>query len=239
MQTSRVATFAAVVAALSVLLMGIGPGLSMSGIGTPIQSFQIFGLGLLLGLPCLVLGAFGLFATRSGKGRGGRSRALFATLVGAAVPVFVLINAGDGPAINDITTSPDDPPSFVAALELPPNLDRDMAYPATFAAVQRAAYSDLAPIRLPLPPPEAFDLVLRSMQALGWTVTHRDRPGGALEAYETTRIFRFVDDVVVRIRRTPSGAIVDVRSKSRDGQGDIGANAARIRRLRDAISGPT
>jgi uncharacterized protein (DUF1499 family) len=39
----------------------------------------------------------------------------------------------------------------------------------------------------------------------------------------------------VRVRAAPNGSVVDVRSKSRDGQGDMGANAARIRAFRDAL----
>jgi uncharacterized protein (DUF1499 family) len=51
-----------------------------------------------------------------------------------------------------------------------------------------------------------------------------------------TRIFRFVDDIVVRVRPSNGGSIVDVRSKSRDGRGDMGANAARIRAFRDKLA---
>jgi uncharacterized protein (DUF1499 family) len=59
-----------------------------------------------------------------------------------------------------------------------------------------------------------------------------DPAGGTLLARETSTIFRFVDDVVVRVRPAAGGgSIVDVRSKSRVGRGDIGANAARIRRF--------
>ena len=48
-------------------------------------------------------------------------------------------------------------------------------------------------------------------------------------ATETTHVFRFVDDVVIRVRADRTATVVDVRSKSRDGRGDLGANAARIR----------
>ncbi len=60
---------------------------------------------------------------------------------------------------------------------------------------------------------------------------------GVFEAVEVTRIFRFVDDIVVRVRMSPggNGSVVDVRSKSRDGRGDLGANAARIRAFAAAL----
>jgi uncharacterized protein (DUF1499 family) len=47
----------------------------------------------------------------------------------------------------------------------------------------------------------------------------------------TSRVFGFEDDVVIRVRPAPagSGSVIDVRSKSRDGKGDLGVNAERIR----------
>jgi len=63
-----------------------------------------------------------------------------------------------------------------------------------------------------------------------------DAAAGTLLARDTSKIFRFVDDIVVRVRPAENGgAIVDVRSKSRVGQGDIGANAARIRRFAERL----
>src|SRR5207247_5145519 len=53
--------------------------------------------------------------------------------------------------------------------------------------------------------------------------------GGRIEATATTAWFGFKDDVVIRV--TPRGAdsaVVDMRSKSRVGKSDVGANAARI-----------
>ena len=51
-----------------------------------------------------------------------------------------------------------------------------------------------------------------------------------------TAIFRFVDDIAIRVRPTASGTVVDVRSKSRDGRGDLGANAERIRAFTSAFA---
>ena len=53
---------------------------------------------------------------------------------------------------------------------------------------------------------------------------------------DTSNAHFFVDDIVVRIRARDGGSVLDVRSKSRVGKGDVGANAARIRALRDAVS---
>jgi uncharacterized protein (DUF1499 family) len=44
-----------------------------------------------------------------------------------------------------------------------------------------------------------------------------------------------VDDIRVRVRPSGEGSVVDVRSKSRVGRGDVGANAARIRAFEQAL----
>ena len=54
---------------------------------------------------------------------------------------------------------------------------------------------------------------------------------GRMEATDTTRFFRFKDDVVIRVRPTEdgTGSIVDMRSISRVGVSDLGVNAKRVR----------
>lgn len=50
-----------------------------------------------------------------------------------------------------------------------------------------------------------------------------------LEAVAPTPVFRFTDDVVVRLRGSPEGTEVDMRSASRTGGHDLGQNARRIK----------
>ena len=117
------------------------------------------------------------------------------------------------------------------------NRERSLAYPGeATASAQRAAYPDLTPIRVAAPPPEAFARALAAAEAEGWEITYREPGSGSFEALERSRIFHFVDDVVVRVRPAAGGSVIDVRSKSRDGRGDLGINAARIRAFRDAIT---
>ncbi len=55
-------------------------------------------------------------------------------------------------------------------------------------------------------------------------------PGdGRLEATDRSAFFGFKDDVVVRVRASDAGSRLDVRSKSRVGLSDVGANARRVR----------
>jgi uncharacterized protein (DUF1499 family) len=50
-----------------------------------------------------------------------------------------------------------------------------------------------------------------------------------IEVLAPTPVFGFLDDVVVRIRTTPDGTQVDIRSASRIGEHDLGQNARRIK----------
>ena len=61
------------------------------------------------------------------------------------------------------------------------------------------------------------------------------RREGRIEAVARTAIMGFRDDVVVRIRADGAGARIDMRSSSRYGSFDFGANAARIRSLMNEI----
>ena len=203
--------------------------------------FRVFGLGLLLGVVTLLAGLVGIARTAAGSGRTGRPRATRGALVGAALTLLLIVMAAPGrnlPAINDISTDLEHPPAFEAAALEPANRGRDLTYPGeAFAAQQRRGYPDLRPLHVPGDPGAAYDAALAAAKRLGWTIVADDRARLRFEAYEETSFFHFVDDVVVRVRIDGDGSIVDVRSKSRDGKGDLGANAARIRRLFAEIEG--
>lgn len=238
MLESRVASLSRGVGAVAALVfvgvpLAIQLGLMSSAQGFPIFLFGGGGLGLL----AVILGGIGLLRTREGSGRGGRGKAITGTLIGAAIAAafFLIAPPAGTPTINDITTSPDDPPQFVAAAQLGPNQGRDMSYPESFAAQQREGYPDLAPIEVDAPPRETLERISGLVDGYGWELVALDEQAGRLEATDTSRIFRFVDDIVVRVRARSGGSVVDVRSKSREGRGDLGVNAARIRRLAEDL----
>ena len=224
---SRIAVVAGALGALGILDILLGPILIHAGAVSPMFGFQwMFGIGLLEAIAGLAVGLVGLRLTRAGSplaGRGFAWTGIGAGLVAIALLVAALRPGAGLPTINDITTDPEDPPLFSAT-------DRDMSYPAErFAPQQRAAYPDLEPIRVSSAPDRALVLARETAESLGWEIISVDPAAGLLEAREVSRIFRFVDDVVVRVRAAGDGAVVDIRSRSRDGKGDMGANAARIR----------
>ena len=79
----------------------------------------------------------------------------------------------------------------------------------------------------------------RAAEAQGWTITASQEPSlsqeGRIEATATSFWFGFVDDIVVRVRATSDGAVIDARSTSRVGLSDLGANAARLRAFSEAV----
>jgi uncharacterized protein (DUF1499 family) len=151
-------------------------------------------------------------------------------LLATGIPAYWIRTAYEMPAIHDITTDTNNPPSFSAILPL----RRNAADPAVYggpavAALQRAAYPDIRPLILPMTPRQAFPQALKEARRMGWAIVAADPAHGRIEATATTFWFGFKDDIVVRIRPDGFGSRVDVRSVSRVGRSDLGTNARRIR----------
>jgi uncharacterized protein (DUF1499 family) len=235
-KSSISATLAALFGVLAVLAVILGPLGIHLGLFSPIGGFRLFGPGMIIGgLLALLVGIVGLMRTRAASGRTGRRNAWIGIVLGGALIlwlVFLIFQATRVPPIHDITTNPDDPPKFGEALKHPDNQGRDLTYPhghAETAQMQREAYPDLQPIRLAMPPDQAFEAARRAAEKLGWTITRLDTDAGEIEAYDVTSVFKFVDDQVIRVRPAADGSVIDIRSTSREGESDIGKNAERIR----------
>jgi uncharacterized protein (DUF1499 family) len=150
----------------------------------------------------------------------------------SAVIVFSLM---PWPRINDITTSFQNPPTFVAIKNLNPGRNYD--YPKKFEVEQSGHYKDLSPLQLPSNARQVFEKVVAVAREIpGWSVVATDPENLRIEAVATTRLLRFKDDVVIEIRPvTPGISEVHMRSKSRLGRGDLGANAKRIKMFFDKL----
>jgi len=227
---SWAATAAAVLGVLGLFDCLAGPTLIHLGMVSPMFGFQwFFGLGLLEGLLAILVGLVALLRTRLGSGRRGRPLAYLGMVCGGLLTLALGLSVGPAlslPPINDITTNLDDPPVFASD---PSGQGGDMSFPADFKPEVRKGYPDLQTLPLSSPPAEALRLAEQTARDLGWQAIRVDPTRGTLEAQDVTRIFRFVDDIVVRVQPQGAGSRLDVRSKSRDGKGDLGANAARIR----------
>ena len=150
--------------------------------------------------------------------------------LGAIVPPLALLSqAKNVPRIHDISTDTDDPPAFVTLLPQRQAAPNGFAYGgAAIAAEQHRGYPGVKPLLLPTPPAQALRRALDAAHAMGWEVAAADASAGRIEATATSAWFGFKDDIVVRIRPDGTGSRVDVRSVSRVGLSDLGANARRI-----------
>ena len=139
--------------------------------------------------------------------------------------------------INDITTTPDDPPSFRRVALLPENRGRDMTYPGRNISTQRRAYPELKPILRSDPPESAYEAVLAAARRMPrWNIIGVDAAARVVEVVVTSAMLRFKDDVVIEVRAKGTGSAVHMRSKSRSGRGDLGVNAARIRAFTEELA---
>jgi len=208
----------------------------------PFMGFQLFALGFLLSILGSLVGLLAVFLTRKPQLAAGRNRALVGTVVCLliALPLIVtVLLSSKYPPINDITTDFDNPPEFVFAQKLQHEPNRDMKYDkAKYADRQLAGYGPIGPIKERLDPKAAFARVTEVAQAApNWKITYSDPATNTLEAVAASKLFHFEDDVVIQIRPTPDGAsLIEMRSKSRDGIGDFGVNANRIRRFFDRVA---
>ena len=208
----------------------------------PFMGFQLFALGFLLSILGLLVGLLAIFLTRKPQVRAGRNRAVLATIVCAviAVPIFVtLIGSSKYPPINDITTDFDNPPEFTFAQQLQHEPNRDMKYnKAKYADRQQQGYGPIGPIKEHLDPTAAFARVTEVAKASpNWTITYTDPATKTLEVVATSKLWHFNDDVVIQVRAATDGtSLIEMRSKSRDGIGDFGVNARRIRRFFDRVA---
>ncbi len=209
------------------------------GLVTPITGFRLFLAGALLGgLLGVIVSLIGIVLARGGRDPKGRTKAFGGLAIGLGLLIVVLGAAamgGDAPSINDITTDLDNPPEFESARIVPDYVGRDMSYPTEFIEIVRVSYPDLKPLRLASPPDVTFERAIATAESLGWEIVSRSESRGVFDAQHVSRIFRFVDDITLRIVADGQGSLVDMRSKSRDGQSDLGANAARIRLYFDAL----
>ena len=91
-------------------------------------------------------------------------------------------------------------------------------------------YPEIRPLDLGLPPEDAYDLALETAHRMtGWRIVEESPDEGWLDAEAKTPLLRFVDDIRVWIEgRSGGGSRVQMRSRSRIGRGDFGANARRI-----------
>jgi uncharacterized protein (DUF1499 family) len=223
---------AGIVAVLAMLLPGPIYRIGVLGLKAAFSGVTLgFGLGLLatlLGLIALLLAIFG-------RPRRYLVRPLIAIVLGMIAfvpPLMFMRQAKSVPPIHDISTDTAQPPEFQALLAQRADAPNSAVYGgAEVAAQQHAAYPDIQSLQFDALPAKTFKAALSAAQSMGWTIAAQLPDEGRIEATATTFWFGFKDDVVIRLRPDGTGTRVDIRSESRVGGSDVGANAARIRKF--------
>ena len=224
---------AIVTIALTVLVVLAGP-LAKFGILPWVAALGLYALGSLVatvgGLICLVIvlrrrgGRLGVAATIAGLGA-------------AAILAKIILGSSGIPRIHDITTDTANPPAFVSITpELRGPGANPIAYDSAITPEQIRAYPAVKPQVIPMPLPVVFDKTMKIIVARGWTVAGADSAVGRIEATDTSGWWGFEDDVVIRLAAEDAGTRVDIRSLSRVGKSDLGANADRIQKLQKDIA---
>ncbi len=207
--------------------------------GVPVLNGMVLLAASIVAAVLAIVAALGAFARIWQSGAAGTGRAakgLILALLLLVWPGFMAVTAARLPVLKDITTDIVDPPSFGrsrVALDargghIPPEYDRQNGLE------QQEAYGDLRSAVIEQPPEEVMALVRRAATNLGWQIVDVANPAGRtgngrVEAVATSFIYRFADDITIRIKPGSNETRVDLRSVSRFGRHDFGVNAQHIR----------
>lgn len=209
----------------------------------------------------LVIALVALVAALARAPRTGWRAALIALVIpalGFGYLAYVRGQSADIPPIHDVTTNIADPPTYSEALialrtaeaanpvaDFSTELTSLPAYQGerfaplagrSLGQVGQGAYPELETLVTAVAPADAFAAAEAEARAQGWTIVSADAATGLIEATAETFWFGFKDDVAVRVRPAEAGAAIDMRSTSRVGLSDLGANAARIEAYMSALS---
>lgn len=215
---------------LTTILFLMGPILAHFHIIPALAGFGMFVGSAVVGILCLIASIAAI------KRKELQSGVLLFSI--GALPLFIigytLSTNGTHPPINDISTDLLNPPVLFdqrtpdIAIVMDPNT----------ADIVKTSYSDLSPVFSKKDPQTVYGIVSDAAKSNPqWTIYKEDSVGLVLHGYERFGIFQFTDDFTIRVLPASDGsAIIDMRSKSRDGKADFGINAKRIRAFLSTLS---
>ncbi len=248
----KLAKFGSAAVLIGVILAAIAGPLNRFGITGALPALLALGIGGLLLMLGGLLAVLGFLVANSrglalNKGRVGL--AIVAALAVGTYLISTFLGAQGVPTLHEISTDLDSPPEFVAIKTIreqnpklnPSGYVRELNVRGAKLNVpeaQRKAFPDIQPMLLAEAPDQTFSRIEKAVAEMGWEKVASVPADGRIEATDSTTFFGFKDDVVVRIRAEGAGSRVDIRSKSRVGLGDAGANAKRVRGLMAKIKAP-
>ena len=241
----HVPKLALALAGIAVVLLALGPiGWRLGWWHFRFSLLTLMPWAAYVGLAAVIVSAVALVIGLSRLDGRGIALALVALIGGgliAYVPWHYVQLRQTLPPIHDITTDPDNPPTFVTVVPLRQGDGiNSVAYDgAKIAEEQRRAYPDVSPLIVGLQADAAFARALETAQQMGWSIVASDKSAGRIEASQRSRWMGFTDDIVVRVAPANSGSRIDLRSSSRYGRSDFGVNAERVRDYLTALRAAT
>jgi uncharacterized protein (DUF1499 family) len=205
----------------------------------------VFGAALVLAfLAVLVACAAAVVIWRTGRRGAGQAALGFVLALALLVdPAYLTVKALRLPALNDVSTDLETPPAFMISAKA--REARGQRAPRAWNdandALQRAAYPEVQPILVDLEADQAYQLAMRVAKDLGWRVVDANPPNlrvdgvAQIEAIDRSLVFGFAADIIIRVRPLAAQTRIDLRSTSRVGQHDFGANARRIDKFSAAV----
>ncbi|MDJ0932355.1 DUF1499 domain-containing protein [Breoghania sp.] len=197
--------------------------------------FAILGLGFVLAFVAVAAAVTALTAVwrQGARGTGDAVLGLIFGLIALAPAIGVAGATLYYPRLTDISTDLERPP------RLAPSPRRSNPGGHLNPKLQRSAYPNIVPRRFPVGTAQLYGAVEQVIKERGWMIGPHLAPAinddpAAIRIETHTPILGFVDDMSVRILPDPIGARLDIRSASRVGDHDLGANA---RRIRDLLTG--
>lgn len=219
-----------------VLTMRVLPLLALAGVAASLAAFVL------------------IMLVRPPRFRRVIAASVVAPLVVLAVWGSLASSALHSPPIHDVSTDLENPPGFSPLV----NAERAMARGGNIlddlrsarvpleaageaaglkvSVVQQAAYPDIQPVATGADPSRALSASVGAAQRLGWAVDRVDSEAGVIEARDVGFWFGATADIAVRVSAANPGSVVDMRSTSRVGLSDLGANAARVRAFQKTLA---
>ncbi|MEP3048732.1 MAG: DUF1499 domain-containing protein [Roseibium sp.] len=218
-----------------------------------------FGVAALLALASLLLSltAMQRIWSLGGPGLGTALGGMTFSLLALVPPAVILGVVVVSPDLQDVSTDLRNPPDLTVTevvedqpvvswlnttleQKIWPSLVNLPKSVSSQAEIQSTLYPDIVSRRYRIPPGQLHAASLKAVDTLGWRIVD-ELPADLLDAPTylqvegKTPVLGLKQDVAVRVRPDPVGALLDVRSRSRTPLRDFTGNADRIRNVLDEI----
>ena len=255
--------FQSLTARLALAALGLGVAIAALAIMTVRLGAMDFTSARQVMIPAVALGivALGLslawMVSALWRNKGEAKRAGLIALLGSLLflwpPLHALYSGLTSPAIHDVSSDPDNWPSFVALLkergprDNTPDFDnRVLTYrgeTGNVSYILRTFYGPNSrnpltkPLALIMPPHRMFWRCFETAKKMGWRLAAWDEKAGRIEAASTSFWFGQVSDISIRVRPAGRmGARFDIRAQKRSGDVDYGRNIRLIKAYRRRLN---